>query len=160
MVSTKPLVHFPSPRLAPKEVIQRLREIDETFELVWLVDHWRLGRVRPTTARYYAGGRMLRTEMALPEPDPLNIGYARLVMQGFATTAGYQHEPDGRIVKDARVRMYNLRNRREAAFRERLDETMGGPQQRERQRVAADWGRSMASEAWRRGFKRPVTVRR
>lgn len=155
----RPLVFFPSERTAPKEVIQHLREIDPTFELVWVDNAWLLGRVRPTSLRYLQGGRILAHELAKADPDPGTIAYARLAMQGFAPTEAYPHEADSRIIEDARLRIYNLENRAEATFNERIDESMGGPRHREALRQTRIGAGNMAREAWRRAFKKPVYSR-
>lgn len=155
----KSLVFFPSERTAPREVIQHLREIDPTFELAWVGSAWLLGRVRPSERRYLAGGRMLRRELAAPEPERGVIAYARLAMQGFAATEAYEHEADSRIVDDARIRIHNLHHRPEATFAERLDETLGGPSRREKQAQVRRGVEAVSSDAWRRAFKRPVYSR-
>ncbi len=158
-MNLRPLVFHPSERTAPKEVIQHLREIDPSFDLVWVVDAWVLGRVRPTALRYLQGGRVVKAALFAAEPDPATIQYGRLAMQGFAPTEVYQHEADSRIVEDARLRIYNLLNRAEATFADRLDESVGGPRHREALRQTQLGAGNMAREAWRRAFKRPVYSR-
>lgn len=153
----KSLVFFPSERTAPKEVIAHLREIDPTFDLVWIQTAWVLGRVRPNTIRYLGGGRILVAELGLPDPDPGVVGYARLVMQGFAATESYDHnQADSRIVEDARMRIFNLQTRAKQIYADRLDETLGGPKLRANQARARDGVLNLGKDAWRRGFKRPT----
>lgn len=153
----RPLVFHPSERTAPKEVILHLREIDPTFELVWVPNAWLLGRVRWTPLRYLQAGRLLQGELLTPEPDAGTIAYARLAMQGFAATESYDHrEADSRIVEDARLRWWNLQNHAAATFEARLDETLGGPGLRARQARVRDGAQALGREAYRRSDRNPM----
>lgn len=156
----RPLVFHPSERTAPKEVILHLREIDPTFELVWVDRAWLLGRVRPTAYRYTEGGRLLKAELQMVEVDPGTVQYARLAMQGFAATESYEHrEADSRIIEDARLRWYNLQNCAGETFAARLDETLGGPRHRANLARVRDGARAVGREAYRRADRRPAYSR-
>lgn len=157
----KPYLDHGSCRTAPEDVVRRLREIDPAYELVyWGQGVWRLGRVHPVNQhRYTKAGRILAMEFAMDTQREGNVRMARLAMQGFAITSDYtMNEPDDRIIQDAKVRVYNLREARDRVFRERLSETMGEQRDAESRRQAKDAARSMAGDAWDWAYRKPVSV--
>jgi hypothetical protein len=157
----KPYIDHHSCRTAPEDIVRRLREIDPSFELVyWGAGVWRLGRIWPFhAARVTKARRILAMEFARDTQQEGNVRMARLAAEGFRSTCDYhQNDPDDRIVQDARIRIYNLREARHRVFQERLSETMGDQRLAESQRVAKDAASSMAGDAWDYAYRKPVSV--
>lgn len=157
-------IHFPQSRLAPKEVIQRLREIDPMAELVYFGrGRWVLGVYGPNAERIAAARRRLSRLSHVPghraEVREM-VQEARLHASGFRPIEWYtvQGEPGGAIVEDFRLRDFNYRNRREATFAAALAESAGDNDRARQESRIHDWVDSTASDAWRHAFKHPHTV--
>lgn len=139
-------LHFPivEGQECPPELLSRLREIDETAELIHFGGgDWRLGAVNLTDVRTKDGGLMLKTmqdqkDHRAIEPDPRNVLLARLVMQGFAqierytATMGISNtvtDSEGTpctVLEDFRARDHAWRkDQGESVFQKRLIATTG-----------------------------------
>lgn len=157
----KRLVNIPESRTAPKEVIQRLREIDPAAELVYMGGgRWRLGRVVPSRDRTRKGTLLLMWESRMPaeKQDGTNLRIGRLAQQGFGSIAEYQvqGEPGAQIVEDFRLRDFNFRTNSEATFQARLAESAGDTAAIEKENRIMDWLDVQAPDVWRHAFKHPV----
>lgn len=93
----------PEGRSTPNDLLERLRQIDSTVELVYFgARDWRLGAVRPNDHRFEAGCRILAFEARRPvaERNPKNVYLALLLRQGFAQIRQYFDfgDPSGVVV--------------------------------------------------------------
>lgn len=149
------LVDFPQARQAPESLIRRLREVDETAELVYLgPDTWALGTVRPNQVQRRAAQTILSNMLTAGRAERSSVAYALLALQGFRQVALYRmREPDGRIAIDFQRRDWAWRHKAEATVHAALLES-----------ERSDVGERMAQdvvernrEAWRWAFKRPVS---
>jgi hypothetical protein len=161
MKGTRSRVQFPQSRLAPKEVIQRLREIDPAAELVYFGQgRWVLGVYRPNQARINAAYRRLAflSHVTLNERARDPMQEARLATTGFRPIEWYtvQGEPGAEIVEDFRLRDFNWRNRADEVFAHALGASDRADAAKDR--AAEDLAEAKAGDAWRWAFKRPHSV--
>jgi hypothetical protein len=127
---TRPLVHWPDARLAPRDVLERLREIDPTAELVHLgAGYWLVGSVQPNEWRRFKAARVVAHQFALPEArrSPGIVLAYSLYAQGFRPVAMYTEREiqSGLAIWDFRERDYNWRNCAEETVAARLREAEG-----------------------------------
>lgn len=103
------LVDVSQARTAPESIRRRLREMDETAEVVYLGrGRWIVGKVRPNALVRQQAIRMLdkyTTELSngarLSERGKEKVRFALLALQGFRPVAEYRmREPDDRVVQD------------------------------------------------------------
>lgn len=174
-------VSFPHLREAPEDILERLRAIDPTAELLWwgprvadlqlaggrnartvqvVSPVWLLGTVRQNGARRLAGARLLAMQERLgARGDRDTWRYARLLYQGFATIAFYPtRDPGAEIVEDFRRRDWLLRFRADEEGERLLAEAEGAPQLEVRKQTAREFAEGEGPSIWRFAFKRPVSV--
>jgi hypothetical protein len=117
------LVRFPRAFDAPSQVVERLREVDPSAELIYLgLGCWVLGSVQPHDYRARKARELRRSENALPalSKRPGLYLLTLLYEQGFRViniydTADVQHQA---VVRDLRERDWRFRNMRDEAFAE------------------------------------------
>lgn len=173
------LVEFAATREAADDVVQRLRSIDPTAELLFwgprwteveagghtvpfVLPVWLLGTVRPNGIRRQVGHHLLRTqEMMGARGDRDTWRYGRLLYQGFAPVAFYPfREPGPAIIEDFRKRDWLFRNCLAAEAKRAIDESDGVPQLDLRIKTLIDKVKSEAADGWRFtvGGRRSVTM--
>jgi hypothetical protein len=166
------LVEFPHTREAPEEILERLRSIEPTAELlywgprlsdveVWdgrritvVVPVWLLGTVRPNGLRRRMGAHLLESQEKLgPRGDRDTWRYAKLLYQNFAPVAFYPaRDVTPSIVEDFRLRDWALRNNLEAEEQRALLEMEGAPQLELRKQQMIDKAQAEGPSLWRFTF--------
>lgn len=172
------LVQFSHVREAPEHILERLRSIDSTAELLWwgprlgdvpiapgkvvpiVFPVWLLGTVRPNGLRRKVGIRLLRTqEMLGPKGDRDNWRYANLLYQNFAPIAFYPfREAGSAIVEDFRLRDWMLRNQVNEEEQRFLLEAEGIPALELRKATMLDKAQSEGPSIWRFAYKNQHSV--
>lgn len=102
------MIDIPMTRVAPADVVRRLRELDSTVEVIYLGwGRWIVGKMRPTTHTFRIASRMLATYWHMPAPARATrrgvqrYHFALAALQGFRPVHEYtRRDLDGRIVKD------------------------------------------------------------
>lgn len=166
------LVEFSAEREAPAAVVERLRSIDATAELLFwgprlaeveqpsgllvnvLFPVWLLGTVRPNGIRRRVGYHLLHTQEILgPRGDRDTWRYGKLLYQGFAPVAFYPaREPGDFLVEDFRKRDWLFRNALQAEAQRAMDESEGVPQFELKIKRMIDKAQSEGPGLWRFAF--------
>jgi len=173
MLSLESKVQFPQSRVASPDVIRRLREIDETAELLYLgAGRWILGRVRwHADAIAQAESIMARALHAIHTAPPHlrpsrrlvgRVQFALLALQGFRPMAEYREHPkvagfEGAVVEDFRRMLWKLRHTSDAELFRELE----AAQDKDRLAARADLtDPARARDAWRYAFTLSHSVTR
>lgn len=118
-------IRLSSLREPTEAILRELRELDPVYDLHYLGDgRWVVGRVVLNNERI-ATARKIKAQIArnpgLPHQAKRHR-MAELAERGFGVVAFYkfQGEPTGELVNDVRLREFNHRREREAAFERAL----------------------------------------
>jgi hypothetical protein len=124
------LVELPQARTAPDDLRRRLRELDETAEVVYVGPrHWMVGRVRPNAQVRAIAEAMLKDASTLLSVRAANapsrrarVALALLGLQGFRPVAEYRtNDLDARVVRDFQVSQWRLRHTTDAQLFRDID---------------------------------------
>lgn len=151
-------------REAPVHIIEALRAIDPTAELVELKPGvWILGVVSPNSERTKMGERMLARALRRPmgHPDYITrIRFARLVIEGFRQIQMYRMaDADWRIVEDFRERDFNYRAHLEEKLREAEREMSGEAAEERSKAIVLERARALATDLGSIVFRKRKSVR-
>jgi hypothetical protein len=167
-----PLVEFSTERQAPDHVVEGLRSIDATADLLFwgprlaeieqpsgllvnvVFPVWLLGTVRPNGIRRRVGARLLRTQELLGVRGHRDTWrYGKLLYQGFAPVAFYPaREPGDLLIEDFRKRDWLFRNALQAEAQRAMAESEGAPQLELRVKKMIDKVHSEGLGLWKFAF--------
>jgi hypothetical protein len=153
----KRLVQFSSIRETPSQVLEQLREIDSTLELIYISDgEWLCGSVQPNEERRLRGCELMRD----PRPGAVRLG--ELVRQGFRPIRTFTESQleSGELVREIRVADWQYRTNAEAAYRENIRIAEGADEFEERLAKLLDFHHSNARDIWRYAFADQASVRK
>lgn len=173
-MDTSPRIAIPQFRIAPPELVARLREIEPLAELVYLGQgKWFLGTLAPTPVRYRAGARKVSAAHRLKPQNAADMARAlwmhyegSLLLQGFAGWQIFTGEPDSAIEEYARLRSYQWDKEVDRQLARVEWEARQSPAALAQKDDAEDnaalystvYEESRLREAHRWAFKRPVSV--
>jgi hypothetical protein len=174
----RPLCHFPSRRVAPPELVRALRSIKPTAELVWLRrGQWCLGTVNSDSPSrihalkslellYLAADALDRAKLSGPFRRAASrkwgdkVAFQRLKLQGFIDQQTFPPLLDtelGLIERWFREASWTMQHCYNATWRAAEAQTEVQPEHDAKLANVTD--RSRLREAWRMGFRNPVSVR-
>lgn len=152
-------------RTAPTALLNQLREIEPTAELVYVGEgKWWLGKVQQSPEIRKVGWNIVRAvnqqtagQQATPEACQAHL-VGRLRQAGFQFTGEYEGEPDGRIVQDLIVADYLWRL---SSNFYRYQEWLNGQKEADAEAARKDLtDPARARDAWRYWRNRTHAVRR
>lgn len=170
-MTARPLIDFPAPRLAPSEVLARLREVDARAELLFLgtvpdrpghpgsgYARWLLGTVRPgdPAATRQGAVQIASARRWLTRSSLLKIRLGLALLQGFKPVEEYRVRGEldfARIVADFREREWRYQHRWEAEMEEAEERSDVEHDRAAAYRRAAETFRARAREAYRFAFR-------
>jgi hypothetical protein len=150
----------------PRDVIERLREIDPQADLLyvgsgkWMLGVYRPGQYRMDFARkqlYYLTGEKSREDDL---PPWAVVAKYRKMQDGFAPVliGEAQNGLFGEMIRDFRVADWFWRNRPDEKFEENLNATDTSTLMHPRMEQMADFADSEAGSVWRHTHKHPVSI--
>lgn len=154
----RPIIDMPAARVAPEHVVERLREVDATADLIYLgLGVWTLWFAVHNSYRTKIGTRLVASELARPQ-EMQSMGrlkMARLFQQGYRF---YDFIDDGDIESGAVVREFRFadwryRHMADAAFEENLKGSDDATGLQRRIDLLMDFNASEQRSIWQHVFK-------